>query len=121
MAGTAERREGHVERRLWLSLFGPAVAWIAAQQLSFYLSPWVCSTGRRWVLLLITGSSLAAAGAGALAAWTIWRALESEKPPPSRESGRRRFMAAGGLLLAVFFVVAILALAIPQAVHRPCD
>jgi hypothetical protein len=30
-------------------------------------------------------------------------------------------MAAGAVLLAVFFTLAILAFAIPQIVHRPCD
>ncbi len=109
------------EWRLWFSVFIPAAAWIAAQQASFLLSPWICATGRRWVLYLVTGVAALAAIAGTLGAWRSWRDLppDDEAKDPART--RRRFMAAGGLLLGVFFLVAILAFAIPDLIHRPCD
>ena len=119
--GGATTAEARRSRALWLAFFGPAVAWIVAQQVDFYLSSWVCATGRRWVVLLVTGMTLAAAAGGALAAWGIWRRDDAQARGRSPEASRRRFMAAGAVLLAVFFTLAILAFAIPQIVHRPCD
>jgi hypothetical protein len=118
---SSPRRPVRQEWRLWFSVFAPAAAWIVAQQASFLLTPWICTTGRRWVLYLVTGAASLAAIAGALAAWSSWRKLppNGEGKDPART--RRRFMAAGGLLLGVFFLMAILAFAIPDLVHRPCD
>jgi hypothetical protein len=118
MTPAAARRE---ERRLWLAIFAPATGWIVAQQLSFYLSGWICTTGRKWVLLAITASALAAAAAGVAAGWECWRRFGTDTSTRDAETARRRFMAFGGLVLSVFFLIAILALAIPQSVHRPCD
>jgi hypothetical protein len=117
----SNRRESREERRLWFSILVPSLSWITAFILSFLLASEICATGRRWILYLITGSALAAAAAGALEAWRIWRRLENARPSSETLTARRRFMAAGGLVLALYFVLALLALAIPQVVHRPCD
>jgi hypothetical protein len=118
MTSTAAHR---LERRLWVSVFAPSLAWITALIVSFLLSSEICATGRRWILYLVTGSAMAAAAAGAIAGWRTWRRLAGEKPPSELVGARRLFMAAGGFVLALYFALAILALAIPQIVHRPCD
>jgi hypothetical protein len=61
------------------------------------------------------------AAAGALAAWRTWRAIRGGASAAGEVGERRRFMAIAGFLLAVYFSLAIVALAIPQIVHRPCD
>jgi hypothetical protein len=118
-SGAAARRKRRKDVLLWFSIFGPAAAWIAAQQLSFVLSPFLCAKGAHWILYLVTGSALAAAASGALAAWRSWTG--SDEPDAGGVAARRRFMAIAGFLLALYFGLAILALAIPQIVHRPCD
>jgi hypothetical protein len=115
MTGTAARG---VERRLWLAIFIPSGAWITAFTLGFVLASGVCASGRRWILYLVTGSAFAAAAVGALEGWRAWQRLERGTGEPV---ARRRFMAVAGLILALYFCLAILALAIPQIVHRPCD
>jgi hypothetical protein len=119
MSDDAARSHSADERRIWLAIFGPAVAWILAQQLGFLLASWICRTGDRWVLYLITAAALLVAAAGALAAWESWKRLEGAHGDSSLV--RRRFMAAFALLLSAFFFLATLALAIPELVHRPCD
>jgi hypothetical protein len=120
-AAETNRREFRKEGRLWVSILAPSLAWITALIVSFLLASEVCATGRRWILYLVTGSAFFAAAAGAVAGWRTWRRLEDVDEPPDSIGARRRFMAVAGLLLAIYFGLAILALAIPQIVHRPCD
>jgi hypothetical protein len=118
-AGTTSRKIAE-DGRLWVFVSTPVFAWIAAQQLDFILSPWVCATGHRWVLLVVTGLALLLAAAGGLATWKVWKRL----PADDRDDptvARRRFVAGGGLLLTAVFLTAIVALAIPILLHRPCD
>ena len=118
----AERRRDLLDEVvLWLSSFTPVVAWIAAQQVGFILSPWVCATGHRWVLTAVMGAALAAAAAGGAATWKAWKRQDEERGGHAPSRARRRFVAAGGLLLAAVFLVAIVALAVPTFIHRPCD
>ena len=117
---SSARRAGRDDGRLLVAVFTPAAAWIAAQQASYLLSGWACRTGHRWVLLLITASSFAAGALGASASWKRWRRYPAgDTDDPNLDP--RRFLVAGGLLLAAVFLVAILSLAIPQWLHRPCD
>jgi len=120
-AKAAARRARREELGLWVSAFTPVVAWIGAQQVGFILSPWICATGHRWVLVAVTGLALLAASAGARASWRRWKRLPDEDAGESRGLARRRFMTAGSLLLAAIFLLAIAALAVPALVHRPCD
>jgi hypothetical protein len=101
-------------------VFTPVFAWIAAQQLDFLLSPWVCATGHRWVLHVVTGLALLLAAAGGAATWGIWKRLPADDGTDPT-AARRRFVAGGGLLLTAVFLTAIVALAIPVFLRRPCD
>jgi hypothetical protein len=120
-AKTTANRTNPVDNRLWISALAPVFAWIAAHQLNFLFSPWVCATGRRWVLYAVTGAALLAALAGGAGSWKSWKELPPGEGGQDPVVARRRFMAAGGLLLAVVFSVAIVALVVPAVIHRPCD
>lgn len=106
---------------LWLSFLAPIGSWIAAQQLGFLLSAWVCDTGRRWVLYVVMAAALSGATAGTVASAreALRRRPENGEDDPVRS--RRKFMAFGALASSAFFLIAILALTIPVFVHRPCD
>jgi len=122
---TGAKAPGARERRdalgLWFSIFTPVFAWIAAQQVGLILSPWICATGRRWVLYPVMGLAFLAAVGGGAATWRRWKRLPAASEGEDAALMRRRFMTAGGLLMAALFLLAILALAIPAFVHRPCD
>ena len=118
---TSDRQIAREEIRLGLAALTPVVSWISAQQIGFILSPWVCTSGHRWVLTLVMSVAFAAAAAGGAATWRIWKRLPGDRGRRDLSSTRQRVIAAGGLLLAAIFLVAIVALAIPTLVHRPCD
>ncbi|HYK41582.1 MAG TPA: hypothetical protein VE007_04275 [Thermoanaerobaculia bacterium] len=113
-------RSGPADAALWFGIVVPPLAWAANELLGLVLTDWVCDTGRRWPLHLITAVAfLTAASAG----WISWQAgvpLEGE-PDDSRIAKRRRFMRTLAMLLTGFFLLVILAGAVPGAVHRPCD
>jgi len=106
---------------LWLAFLSPVGAWIAAQQLAFLLSPWVCDTGRRWVLWAVLAAALLVAAAATEASVRLTLRWRSGGAPEDPVESRRRLMAIGALVASAFFFVAIVALAIPVLVHRPCD
>lgn len=120
-AAGPNRARSREDWALWLSFLAPIGAWIAAQQLGFLLSPWVCDTGRRWVLYVVMAAAfgVAAAGMAASAREALRRRPEEGDDDPV--TSRRRFMAFGALASSALFLVAIVALAIPVFVHRPCD
>ena len=117
----ASTRGNREEIVLWTAALTPVFAWIAAQQLDFLLSAWVCATGNRWVFHAVTALALLAAAAGGTVSWRRWKELPAEKGREDRVRSRHRFLAGGGLVLAAVFLTAIVALAIPTIVHRPCD
>jgi hypothetical protein len=118
---TSSRRVDREDNLLWRNALLPIFAWIAAQQIDFIVSPWVCATGNRWVLYAVTGLALLTAAAGGLGSWGQLRRMSAESGREDEVRERRRFMAGGGVLIAAIFFLAILALAIPAVVHRPCD
>jgi hypothetical protein len=104
----------------WYGIVVPPLAWAANELLGLALPDWVCDTGRRWPLHLITAIALVIAGAAGLYAWQAGGPLEGERED-SRIAKRRRFMRIVAALLTLFFVFVIIAGAVPGAVHRPCD
>jgi hypothetical protein len=118
-ARTSRERAKESDARLWLPALAPPFAWITAFMVSVVLAPWVCATGQRWVVFVVTGLALVAAAVGGFGSYRMWKEFGDERGSPAR--ARRRFMAGGGVLLATVFVIAILSLAISAAIHRPCD
>ncbi|MFP5260606.1 MAG: hypothetical protein ACLGJB_01720 [Blastocatellia bacterium] len=107
---------------LWAGLFAAPVAWLVELQLHYMLVPWACSTGRHFVLHLITVAALLVAVVGGVLAWQGWR--QSGPGWPDGSGGpapRSRFMAVTGLLLSALFFFVILAQGIPIFVLNPCQ
>lgn len=107
--------------RPWLLGFIPVVAWIAAQQISFMVSGSICASGHRWPLQAVIGAAFLVAAAAGILGWRDWRRLSRSRGTQDSIAARRRFMALGSVLLAGISLAAIVALAIPAIVHRPCD
>jgi hypothetical protein len=120
---TATPPSRRVEREdvlLWLFATTPVLAWIIAQQASYFVASSICATGHRWVLFLVIGSAVVAAASAGAASWTKWKALASRRST-GRIAAYRRFMALGGVFLAGICTLSILALMIPATIHRLCD
>jgi archaellum biogenesis protein FlaJ (TadC family) len=107
---------------LWSGIVLPILAFILQQQASFLLTPFVCHTGNRAVLYVVSVVALLIAAAGGFIARSAFRSVP-ERPPEEldRTSARRRFMALAGMLTSVLFCLVVIAMAIPGFVHRPCD
>ena len=115
---TAKPSAHRIEREdvvLWLLAFAPVLAWMVAQGFSFVAARSICHTGNRGVLYLFMGSGLVTTAAAGATSWAKWKRRRGERP------AYRRFMAIGGVMLAALCAVAILALMIAAAIHRPCD
>jgi len=105
---------------LWSGvLVGPA-AWIAHQQIGYGLAAWVCATGHRSVLYLLTLACLALVLAAAALAWRNGRRSEEGKPGEADDLSRARFMSKLGLLSSLLFGLVIIAQAVPLILLFPC-
>lgn len=107
---------------LWAPWLIGAVAWAAHQNVSYWLSSWLCAQDARWLIHLITAAALALAGSGALLAWRSCRGAGTTPPraEPDRAAGRIRFMALGGLVVCAVSVVGIVLEWLPNLVLDPC-
>ncbi len=104
---------------MWAGLLVPPVVFLTDLLVSYSLAYWACSTGKRWVLDLVTLASLVLiAGCGGIAG----RVFEA-----SRRGGvaagtgdAARFLGLVGLLSSLLFAIACLAFAVPRIVVGPC-
>jgi hypothetical protein len=105
----------------WAILIGP-VAWIIDQGLSYSIDQHACSTGKFYLLHIITAASLVLALTGVLVGWRQLR----RTPAGANEDGgtprdRSWFMAWLGILLSLEFVIVVVAMAVPKILLSPCD
>lgn len=83
-------REGH-DLSLWTAVLGAPVLWLCHLQLSYMLVPWCCSSGKRWVLHVVSAVLLALTlGGGGWHGASIGR----REPKGRRERRIRRSDAA---------------------------
>lgn len=130
MAGTATTGADEAKRdfaggsgllALWTGLLAGPFAFLLDLEISLTLVPWVCHTGRRWVLLLVTALALLGAlGGAAVARWCLGR-LGDAGTSGDRIADRSRFMAVAGVVLSLAFAVLIVGMAIPRLVLGVCD
>lgn len=115
-------RESRVEERaLWVAgLVGP-MAFLTHEVVNFLLTPAVCQTRNRLILIGVSAAALVvtlAAGAFALRSGV---APIEERGEPERERSRLRFAAGVALLSSTFSALVILASVLPTLIHAPCD
>jgi putative membrane protein len=112
---------------------GGIVAWTLHLAVSYALVPFVCGTGREWLLHLLTG---AAAGVAAVATGVAWDARrrigesagtdvrgggEPTDEPALRARRVQGFLAFSGILLSGFFLLLIVVEGLPALLARdPC-
>ena len=114
-----ESRSG--ERALWIAAFVAPMAFLTQEVVNFLLTPAVCETRNRLILIAVTGAALLlTAGAGLFALRSGVAPIE-ERGEPERERSRLRFAAGIALLSSLFSAIVILASAIPVLIHAPCD
>jgi hypothetical protein len=113
---TTERQR----RGLLAGLLVPPLAWLAQLETNYALVPWVCSTGHRFVLLLVSVIALAVAAAAGYAAWASWPGADRRRGEPQGVEGSR-LLSIAGVLVSAAFIVVLIASAIPTFVLRPCD
>lgn len=114
-------REGH-DLSLWTAVLGAPVLWLCHLQLSYMLVPWCCSSGKRWVLHVVSAVLLALTLGGGGLAWREYRQVGTEGPAGTTDPllGRSRLLALVGILSSGLFALAIVAQAIPSFILDPC-
>jgi hypothetical protein len=119
---TIDSSQGSDLLALWTGILLPPLAWFLNQQLSYMLVLWTCSTGRQFVLHLVTVAMLLLAGAGGFIAWRNWQRTRHHWPDEAGADTlpRSRFMAVAGLLSSGMFVLIILAQGIPSFLLNAC-
>lgn len=105
---------------LWFALFAGMAAFALEGQLSYVLTYNACSTGRFWLVHLVTACTLGLAALGLFLGYAELQnvAREDEK---GRYMGRTRFLAIAAVALDLGFMVAIIATAVPKAMLSPCQ
>lgn len=119
---------------LWFGLFGGMAMWIVHLGGSYAAVPWVCGTGRVWVLHLITAGTALVAGAATAAGVLRMRAVARRNPgasdvdgasawsdDPPRALRTEGFLALSGILMSGFFLALILFEGLPLLFQAdPC-
>jgi hypothetical protein len=107
---------------LWAGLLAGPIAFLLQLQINYALIPWVCATGHRFVLHLVSVAAFLSVLIGSLIAWLAWRRMAGEMPDESAGAhSRSRFMAVLGLLTGTLFLLLIIAQEIPNFVLNPCE
>jgi hypothetical protein len=107
---TAARGRISREAAVWSGVLVPPLAWMASQQLSYALVPWVCHGGPHVLLHAVSWAAIAVTLLAALVSWSAWRDSGARYPTDEGHTeGRQRFlgwvgMLAGGVFLAVLAV-----------------
>jgi hypothetical protein len=100
----------------------PPLAFLLNLQMSYTLVPWACSTGREFVLHLVSIGALLLASSGGLIAWLGWQrgGRDSSEQQQSR-APRDHFISVMGILMSGMFALVILAQWIPNFILSPCQ
>ena len=108
----------------WSLALAP-VLWLTQLGLIYVATPFVCRTGRVWVLHAITAVCLLIASWLLYRATRRWSALAKEKAAPddfaqTEEIASRQFAAIVGVMVNTFFLSLIFASGIPPLLVDPC-
>ena len=106
----------------WFILFIGPVAFALDETIAYALTYKACSTGRPYLLYLVSLGGLALTMTGIFMARFVLRNVS----PHAEERGgtsddRTYFMARLGLFTSIAFALVIIALAIPRFILSPCE
>jgi hypothetical protein len=102
-------------------LVGP-LAFLLNLELSYVLVPWVCATGRHFLLHMVPLGALLLTVSAGVSAWRNWRrAGRAGSDSTAGVMPRSRFMAGAGLLTSGLFVLVLVAQWLPNVMLIPCQ
>ena len=114
-------KAGH-DLSLWCAVLGAPVLFLCHQLVCYMLVPWVCMTGKRPVLYLVSAGFLVATIIGGLLAWREFRHAGSGLPGSKTDPplGRSQMLSVLGMMSSGLFSLAIVAQAIASFMVDPC-
>ena len=119
---TTEATSSSVSFALWVGVLAGPLAFLLQLQINYALVPWACTTGRTFVLHLVSCVALLMVSITAVIAWRIRGRIKREKRDESASSvSRPQFMAEMGLSTSILFLLIIIAQEIPNIVMHPCQ
>ncbi len=123
MVNAEDREEQKACVRMWVAVLAGPVGWLIQFQARYSLVPWVCASGYRFVLHLISLVFLLGVAGAGLVCWRRWvqagARWPAETDPPRQ--GRVEFLWGLGILTNTMFGLVIIAQAIPAFILNPCQ
>jgi hypothetical protein len=110
-----------VSGALWFALFAGMIAWAIDEQLSYAITYKACSTGRYWLVDVVTAATVALSVLGIFLGFSGLRGVGLHGPTGSKYADRTRFLAMSAIALDVGFTLLIIATAVPKAMLSPCQ
>jgi len=119
-----------MDRRLWILLLLPPIAWGVHLQACYALHAQVCASNTRVTMWAVSLLLFAIVAFNSVRAYTTWQSIpqpyagggaggpEDEDPRPMT---RAKFMAASAFFGSLFFALVILGQTIPTVMLHPCD
>jgi hypothetical protein len=105
----------------WAMVAGP-VAWATDLAFSYVLTQHSCSTGRHYILHVITAVCALLAFTGFMAGFSAYGALPGEATEDgAHPRDRTYFQVLFGMVFSIAFTVVVLAGAVPRWILSPCD
>jgi hypothetical protein len=119
-----------MDRRLWILLLLPPIAWAIHLQVCYSLHAQVCASSTRITMWAVSLVLFVIVAFNTTRAYATWQSMpqpnaggaaggpEDEDPRPIT---REKFMAASAFFGSLFFALVILGQTIPTVMLRPCD
>lgn len=98
---------------LWAAFLVPPLAWFGQLNVNFMVVAHACSTGRIWLLHLLSAAAFALAGAGTWCARPAWRHYRGHRPGGV-------FLGAMAMILGGIYLLGIVANTLPNLLMEPC-
>jgi hypothetical protein len=112
--------EGRGLLALWTGLLLPPIAWVVNFETNYALVPGLCGRGAgNAILWLVCGVSMVASLGAGLLAWSCYQDLRGDAMQV--DADRARTMAIGGVIMSALFTLAIVGIAVPTFMLRPCE
>lgn len=115
-------RRGQAPGLVWWTMCAGPIAWACDLGLSYVLTQHTCSTGRHYLLHVITIVCGLISLSGFATAWSAYQAIPKEASEEGhRPLDRTYFQILFGMIFSIAFTVVIIAGAVPRWILSPCD